>query len=194
MKLRLNLSTAPRENRRPFFAVATLLGTIGLIALALLSQVAYHAWQANRSERSTMADLERQIRESSARQAQLALHFRTPEAQRVLDRASFLNSLISERSFPWTKIFAALEETLPDGVRVVNIAPKLVKGRAEVDLTVGADNDEQKIRFLRAMEKSKSFSDVEVTLERRMDASNASNASNAQDRILLKLKVAFETI
>ncbi len=80
-------------------------------------------------------------------------YFRSPEAQQILDRAAFLNSLISERSFPWTKIFMDLENTLPAGVRVVNIAPTLKNGKAVVQITVGAANDESKIKFLEAVGK-----------------------------------------
>lgn len=187
MKLRLNLCTAPHENRRPFLAAATIVGVIGAIALIILFQAAYHSWQSNRADHAAIADYEHQIRESTARQAQLAAQFHAPAAQKILDRANFLNSLIDERSFPWTKIFATLEETLPDGVRVVNISPKLVNGRAEVELSVGAVNDQQKIRFLQAMEKSKSFSNVEVISERRADT------PNAEDQILLQLKVVYES-
>jgi hypothetical protein len=187
MKLHLNLCTAPQENRRPFLAGATLIGAISAIALVFLSQAAYHSWRSNRVDRANIAELERQIRDSSARQAQLAAHLRSPEVERVLDRANFLNSLIGERSFPWTKIFAALEETLPEGVRVVNIAPKLINGRAEVALTIGAANDQQKVRFLEAMEKSKAFSNIQITSERRTDDPNAA------DQILLELKAVYET-
>lgn len=187
MKLRLNLATAPRENRRPFLAAATLIGAIGLIALAILSQGAYRSWQSNRDTRAKIAELQNQIRESSVRQAQLASYFHTSDAQKILDRSNFLNSLIGERSFPWTKIFAALEETLPPGVRVVSISPQLVNGRAQLKLTVGAANDEQKIRFLKAMEKSPSFSNVQINSERD------STEPAALDRVVLELNVVYET-
>ena len=51
MQLRLNLSTAPRENKRPFIAGASLLGAIALILLAILSHQAYESWRANRDIR-----------------------------------------------------------------------------------------------------------------------------------------------
>src|SRR5271154_3151568 len=101
MQLRLNLSTAPRENKRPFLAGATLLGAIGLILLAILSHQAYESWRANRDIRQNIAELEHQIQASEQKQSALETYFRTPQAQQVLDRAGFLNSLIDERSFPW---------------------------------------------------------------------------------------------
>jgi len=187
MKLRLNLATNPQENRRPFLAAATILGTIALIALAILATASYGSWRANRDVNARISQLEAQIRTSSAQQAELETYFRTDQAQKTLQRANFLNSLIGERSFPWTKIFADLEQTLPAGVRVVAISPKLVNGEAQVILTVGAMNDEQKIRFLEAIEKSKKFSDIHVTAERHNDQ------QGMQDRIILDLRAVYAT-
>jgi hypothetical protein len=75
--------------------------------------------------------------------------------------------LIQQRSFPWTKIFENLEEKMPVGVRVVSISPKMDKGRVEVKLTVGANSDENKIKFLQALEESAEFSRVQVVSENR---------------------------
>lgn len=187
MKLRLNLSTTPQENRRPFLAAAGAVGTLGVIALAILAQASYRSWQGNREIHADINRLEDQIQTSSAQEAQLSAYFHSEQAQKVLDRANFLNSLIGERSFPWTKVFADLEETLPAGVRVVSISPKLVNGQAEVVLTIGAVNDEQKVRFLEAIEKSKKFSDIHVVAERRMDQ------PSALDKIVLDLKAVYAT-
>jgi Tfp pilus assembly protein PilN len=187
MKLRLNLATSPQENRRPFVAGAVALGTLGVIALALLATASYRSWQANRQVNADIARLESEIRGTSAQQAELESYFHTDQTQKTLQRANFLNSLIGERSFPWTKIFADLEQTLPAGVRVVAISPKLVNGQAEVILTVGAMNDDQKIKFLEAIEKSKKFSDIHVTAERHNDQ------QGIQDRVILDLKAVYQT-
>jgi Tfp pilus assembly protein PilN len=191
MKLRLNLSTTPQENRRPFLAAAGVIGTLGIIAFAILAQASLRSWRANREIHADISKLEDQIRASTDEQSDLDQYFHTDQAQKILERANFLNSLIGERSFPWTKVFADLEETLPAGVRVVNISPKLVNGQAEVILTIGAANDEQKIRFLEAIEKSKKFSDIHVTSERRTDQPQVGSAM--QDRIVLDLKAVYAT-
>jgi len=105
----------------------------------------------------------------------------------VLDRAAFLNSLIGQRSFPWTKIFMDLERTLPPGVRVVKISPKLDNGRAIVELTVGAQSDEGKVKFLEALEKSKVFSDIRVKRDHREEQAGP-------DRITVDLTAWYATI
>jgi len=171
MQLRLNLSTSPRENKRPFLAAASALGTIGVILLLVLSHSAYQSWRANRDIRKSITSLEEQIQADERKQSALESYFRTQQAQQVLDRAGFLNSLIDERSFPWTRIFNDLGETLPAGVRVVSISPKLEKGRALIKLQVSAMTDDAKVKFLQTLEKSKDFSDVQVQAEQRQHES-----------------------
>jgi Tfp pilus assembly protein PilN len=187
MKLHLNLTTAPRENKRPFIAGAALLGTVGLLALLVLSHTAYGSWRANREIRLEIARLENDIRVNEQKQHTLDTYFQSSQAQQVLDRAGFLNSLIGQRSFPWTKIFMDLEHTLPPGVRVVSISPRLENGRAQVTLTIGASTDGAKIKFLEALEKSRVFSQVQVKSEHRLEQ------ATGLDKIVLDLSVWYET-
>jgi Tfp pilus assembly protein PilN len=187
MKLELNLATSPQPNNRPFLAGVSLVGTIGVIALAVLSVAAFRSWRANRELRADITRWEESIHVDQQQQQALAADFRRTSSQQVLDRSAFLNSLIDERSFPWTKVFMDLEETLPPGVRVVSISPKLVNGRAEVALEIGSTTDEAKLQFLQAIEKSKTFSGMAVEKERRSDQ------PGSPDKILLSLTVWYST-
>jgi len=187
MKLRLNLASAPQENNRPFIAGAALIGTVGLLACALLSHAAYVSWRSSRDLRAGISRWESQIRSDRQRRQNLESYFNSATAHQTLDRSEFLNSLIDGRSFPWTKIFMDLEQTLPPGVRVVSIAPKLVNGRAEVTLEIGAESDASKIQFLEAVEKSKVFSGMVVKDEKYAEQAGAS------DKIVLNLTVWYST-
>ena len=162
MKLRLNLSTAPLDNKRPFLAATSALAAVGVLTFLLLSHAAYTSWRSSRDLRSEISRWQTEIRANREKQATLEAYFQTAQAKQVLDRAAFLNSLIGQRSFPWTKVFMDLEQILPPGVRVVNISPKLESGRAQVELTIGAESDESKIKFLQNLERSKVFSDIQV--------------------------------
>jgi Tfp pilus assembly protein PilN len=185
MKLRLNLSTKPDENNRSFLAAASVIGVLGLIAFLILADLAYSSWQSSRQLRADVATLQSEISANQQEQQNLQAYFHSPQAQLVLDRANFLNSLIDARSFPWTAIFMDLERTLPPGVRVVSISPRLVNGRAELSLKVGAESDESKIQFLEVMEKSKAFSGMLVKQEQNADQPGVA------DRIVLELTVWY---
>jgi Tfp pilus assembly protein PilN len=187
MKIRLNVSTNPQENKRPFLASAFLTGAVGLVALVVLANASWNAWQSSRRVRHDISVAEDEIRVNSQKQEALRSYFKTEEPEQVLDRAGFLNSLIGERSFPWTKIFMDLEETLPAGTRVVEISPHLDNGRAEVELTVGAANEETLIRFLKAMESSKVFSGLTVKQEQ------VAKEPESSDKIEIDLTVWYST-
>ena len=186
MRVQLNLSTAALENKRPFLVAASVLGAIGLITFLLFGHAAFSSWRANRQIRGEISSWQSKVRDYQQRQAALQTYFQTPQAKEVLDRAKFLNGLIGERSFPWTKIFMDLEPTLPAGVRVVNIAPKWQDGSVLIELTVGAGTDEQKLKFLETLEKSKAFSDIRLLGDRRSDQPGT-------DKIELQLTAMYST-
>ncbi len=132
MKLRLNLSTAPRENKRPFIAAAALLGTIGVLALLILSHAAYKSWRANRDIRVEIARLESDIRVDQRKQHDLETYFQSLQAQQVLDRSGFLNSLIEQReALEKSKVFSKIQ------VKAEH-RPELVTGQDKIvlDLSV----------------------------------------------------------
>lgn len=192
MKLRLNLSTTPPPNKRPFLLGAFVLGAIGVALLFLLSHAAYATWRSSRDLRANAAQWRKEIERDSARQAALAAYFRSPDAKQVLSRSQFLNSLIGQRSFPWTKIFVDLEKTLPPGVRIISIAPTLDNGRAKVKLAFGAATEDAKVKFLKSLEQSSSFSDVQPESEKSI-TNRAPGMSPAPGQIEVELTAWYET-
>jgi Tfp pilus assembly protein PilN len=166
MKIKLNLATSPLEMHRRFFVGTTLLGAAAAIALVVLGLHVYRARVAEEDFRNQMDVI--QARTAALRQENAGLEqfFAKPENAKLHDRAAFLNSLIDERSFDWTKMFMDLERILPQGVRVVSISPKMQQGQVEVKLVVGATGDESKLKFLRAIEQSGSFTKIKVIGDR----------------------------
>jgi hypothetical protein len=62
-----------------------------------------------------------------------------------------------------------MEKELPTGARVVSVEPTLVGDHVELRLTVEALNDAAKLEFLRTLENSTEFSQIQVLSERRSD-------------------------
>jgi Tfp pilus assembly protein PilN len=187
MRTRLNLATAPLENQRRFVAGAALAGVVAVAALVGLSWSVYRASRENRQERMEIARLERHISELRQQRRELDAFFSAPATHEVMDRAAFLNSLIDQRSFPWTKMFMDLEQILPEGVRVVSIAPRMQSDGVQVTLVIGATSDEGKLKFLRALEKSPAFSRIEVKSETRP------NRAGEADQVELELIAWYAT-
>lgn len=167
MRVRLNLATSPLENTRRFAVFSTLVASIGLLTMLLLSWNVYTMRRSNTAIRLEHARVESEMQTLRRRRTDLETFFNRPETIQRRDLSAFLNGLIAQRAFPWTQIFMDLEHNLPDGVRVVSIEPRLADDHLELRLTVGAKTDEGKLEFLRSLENSRSFSDIQVLGETR---------------------------
>ena len=165
MRVRLNLATKAQETHRRFMVVAGLVAAVaGIIFLAF----GWHVYSVRNVDARLRAQSEatsRKIGELQAEREDLERFFAQPENAKLHDRAAFLNSLIDGRSFNWTQMFMDLERILPGGVRLVSIEPRQAKGHVEVKLTVGASSDDAKLKFLRALEESQQFSDIQLDTE-----------------------------
>jgi type IV pilus assembly protein PilN len=162
MRIRLNLATKAQETHRRFMVVASLVAAIAGIVFLALGWHVYSVRNVDARLRAQSDITSRRIAELQAERADLERFFAQPENAKLHDRAALLNSLIDGRSFNWTQMFMDLERILPGGVKLVSIEPKQAKGHVEVKLTVGASSDDAKLKFLRALEDSNQFTDIQL--------------------------------
>src|SRR5712671_6119247 len=188
MKVRLNLATSPLESNRRFAVGATVIGTLGLVALIVLSGNAFSVWRSEKVSRARQATIESQIAALQQQRQSLAAFFDQPETVKRRQRAAYLNALIEQRAFPWIKIFMDLERILPEGARVVSIEPKLAGDNVQLRVQVGAASDESKLKFLKALESSAEFSHIELMNESRPERPEQT------DRVLLELQAQYSVI
>jgi Tfp pilus assembly protein PilN len=177
MKTRLNVATTPLVGNRRFGVAAAVIAVIGLGALFLLSNRAFQMWRSETAFRIEQAQIDSDLDRLQTERQDLEQFFNRPESIQRRDLANFLNSLIAQRAFPWTRIFMDFEHTLPPGVRVISIEPHLVNNYVQLRLTIGATSDQNKLEFLRALETSKSFSHIEVEGERHSDQGGVEGGS-----------------
>jgi Tfp pilus assembly protein PilN len=160
MRVRLNLATKPLVTHRRFLVSYAAIAAVAAIVFLSLGWHVYATRKARATTQARMQDLQAQQQNLEARRQKLDDFFKRPENARLAERAAYLNSIIDESSFLWTQMFMDLERVKPGGVRVLSIAPKMVKGNMEVHLKVGAQSDEAKLKFIRALESSKTFERV----------------------------------
>jgi type IV pilus assembly protein PilN len=185
MRVRLNLATKPLETHRKFIAGSGLLGVIAAIVFLTLGWHVYLARKANAEMRAKSAKILEQVAELEQQRASLERFFNLDVNRNLHDRAAYINSLIDARSFNWTLMFMDLEKVLPAGVRVVSIEPKQNKGRVEVKFIIGAASDEAKLKFLKALEDSKTFTHIEMVAEQHP------TAGTSTDQIVVELNAEY---
>jgi Tfp pilus assembly protein PilN len=166
MYLRLNLATKPLLSHRPFLAGAAIAALVGGILFAILGWRYYTLRQADAELRARTDKVESEMARLDAQRAQLDRYFAQPETVGLQDQVKFTAAVMEGSSFNWTRLFMDLEHTLPPGVRVLRIEPRLDKGGAEIKFLIGAANEEAKLKLLKAFEDSRSFSGLKLTNER----------------------------
>ena len=166
MYVRLNLATRPLLSHRRFFAGAALAGTLGMFLLLGLGWRFYVLRRAEESLHAQSNKLQKELNGVEAQRRDLEKYFAQQNAAGFQDHAKFVVDVLQARSIDWTQMFMDLEKTLPPGVHVAHIQPKLEKGIVTVHFTVGAVNQESKIKLLQAFENSHSFSHVELLSEK----------------------------
>src|SRR5262245_30151481 len=142
MKVRLNLATKPLETHRRFLVGAAAVAAVAAIVFLALGWHVYSAQKARATTQARMEALRAEQQNLEARRAKHDEFFKRPENAKLAERAAYLNSIIDESSFLWTQMFMDLERVKPGGVRLLSVAPKMVKGNMEVRLKVGAQSSE----------------------------------------------------
>jgi type IV pilus assembly protein PilN len=186
MKARLNLSTKPLQTHRRFLATA---GIVGVVAGLFFLGLGWHVYSVRRADaalRDKVESIRVEMVSLEQQRSDLEQFFNRPENAKLHERSAFLNTIIDEQSLNWTQMFMDLEKILPAGVRVVSIQPKHEKGRVEVKLVIGATNDEAKLKFLHALEKSPSFTSVQLVNEKI-----ASTSPGSTDLVDIELTAVY---
>jgi type IV pilus assembly protein PilN len=162
MEVRLNLATKPLESHRRFLAGASVSAIVAAGVFLALGWHVYSVRKAATEVRTHRETLNEEFARYDAQRRDLERYFKQKSIADIHDRAAFINGIIAVRSFNWTQMFMDLERILPGGVRIISIEPKQVSGHVELNLTFGAANDDVKLKFVRALETSKQFSEVQI--------------------------------
>ena len=188
MRIQLNLATNALQSHRRLLVGAGLVAFVGGLVFLLLGWHVYAARKADSEFRAQAQETSQKLEAAFAERNRLEQFFNAPENAKLHDRAAFLNSIIDARSFDWTLMFMDLERVLPSGVRVISIQPVQVKGRVQVRLKIGTRDEDAKLKFIRALESSKEFSQVQL-----IGMKGAQNADSV-DRETLELSVVYSRI
>jgi Tfp pilus assembly protein PilN len=153
MTAKLNLASNPFRNRALPWTVATIVALASIIALALIAQSTIRTNAKVTEAQNDVAKLQKSI--TALRQRGEAIRVAVPpDQQRLLKSA---HSLVDRKRFSWSQLFADLEASLPDGVRVSRILVKEVRAQsdrtvANLDLTVASKSPATITQMIEDME------------------------------------------
>ena len=157
----INLAAAPFRNDAPWW---TLLAALAAVA-ALFT--AANVW-ALASARSRGAALEAEMAGHRARMTKMAgeaaaisARLSKVDQKHLLAQAAFVDGVLGRRDFSWTRLFDALEETIPWNVRLVAVRPTTQKGVVWIDIDGEARTPDALFALEQALLDSPRFGRIE---------------------------------
>jgi Tfp pilus assembly protein PilN len=162
----LNLSTRPFK---PYRAANLGLLTL-LLVLVAVSVVQFYTYRQNSSLAAGIRDDERKAKEESESLTKqlttLNGQMYSNNAATKLGQVAFLNELLKRKSFSWTKVFANLEQVMPDNVYLLNMHPFIDdKGMLGLNIIVRGRSFVDATEFVSILEDSGIFAQVTVAKE-----------------------------
>jgi Tfp pilus assembly protein PilN len=154
----LNLASDPFRNER----LPVLL--LAVAAVGVLTLTVAHALVLREVLPGRTSGIQKEAAALDAESAKLREETRAPRVPRPqpagLAEWGLIKDLVDRRAFSWTLLFAHLESVLPDGVRLVSVAPTTRKGEVAIDVTAVARSPEDAREFVRRLEGREEFDDV----------------------------------
>jgi Tfp pilus assembly protein PilN len=155
VKAPLNLSRHPFRNERLPTLVLGIGSFVLLVATARQSVVAWDLRPGRaRDVEAEVQSLEAESARLAAESASLSGLAASNEAQREW---TAVKRLVDRRAFSWTGLFAALEEALPPGVRLVSVQPAGGASGAELSLNAVGHGSEDALALLKALQSHGDF-------------------------------------
>jgi len=151
----LNLARQPFRNER----LPTLLLGLGTAALVLVTlRQSVVAWQLlpgrARDVEGEVQSLEAEAARLGSESASLLGVATSDDAQREW---TAVKRLVDRRAFSWTGLFAALEQALPPGVRLVAVQPSGGASGTELSLSAVGQTREDALALLKALQAHGDF-------------------------------------
>jgi Tfp pilus assembly protein PilN len=177
----LNLARRPFRNER----LPTLV--LAAACLALAAATARHALVArdlapgrSRDVASEVVAIEKEIDTLRAESADLRQLAAPPDA---LKEWAAVKRLVDRRMFSWTGLFAALEQALPPGVKLVSISPVDQEGQTELALTAVGRGSEDALALMASLQAHEEFRRPQRLNEgRRASTSRACGTRRARSK------------
>lgn len=123
----VNLSQRPFLNRRPVLRLAVVLWVVGGLMLATNAWLFAGYLSGTTKNRERLAELNTEIDAAESEFDQLGERLSQVSLGDRNQHAVFLNELIDQRTFPWSRLFDDLEDALSDDVYLTLVSPSVEK-------------------------------------------------------------------
>ena len=153
-----NLARHPFRNERLPNLVFAIAG-VAMVALTVKHAFLVRALLPGRTSALHGAVTALEAEAARLRTEQASLRVYSAQSLSVARRL-VVKDVGDRRAFSWTSLFARLEELLPEGARLVSIAPTVRRGEILLDVQAVMRSPEVGWQFIRVLEDGGDFDDV----------------------------------
>lgn len=154
----LNLASRPARNET-LPALAFYVALSALLALSVKHAFVVRSLMPDRT--STRRAEVTALEEEAGRIRRESASLRDPLPDKaVLARWAAIKELVDKRTFSWTRLLQRLETVIPEGVRILAIAPHVNKGVMNLDLAVEVQSSEAGLELLKRLQQRAAFRDA----------------------------------
>jgi len=165
----VNLASDPFRRERATNAFYGLAGVALFCLLIVMTTLFFRSRVKASHIHAEIAKEEQTLQTLQSEQRGYSAVLSRPRNADIFSRSVFLNELIARRAVSWTLVFRDLETVMPGNMRLETIrlpqAPARQSGgvnRVQLDMTVGTDNPETVIQFLKNLIGSNLFGAASV--------------------------------
>ena len=162
MKTTLNLAMPSSTRERYALAWIIPVGTLGLIALVLLSVWAVKDYRALSRARASLAELWREEARVRADETAIKQELDRPQLREIYRYSRLINDVIGRRDFSILHLVDKVTQLLPEDVRLDALELDIESPNRVVRLAVSAEKEESLEKFLVNLEDSPDFADVNI--------------------------------
>jgi len=185
----LNLSTQPFPAYR-LTNIALICVFIGLAIVSVWQGRAFLRYsRMSASIRSMEQDNRVEAAALARRVADLRSRLDRPESSAKLNEISFLNHLILRKNLSWTKLFATLEELVPENVHLTTLSPQIAEdGTVTLRLGLRTKSIPDGTVFVKHLEESPLFKKLAVQFESRQEGTASADIELTLDAVYFPQK------
>lgn len=165
LRVPLNLASKPFFNNRKFYAASLLLGMV-FVVLSATNVWLYlaHRSQSLRINRE-LANQGAEAARLESEQEEIWARLQRPETEEFLDLVNYLNPLIAQRTFSWTRFLNQLENLVPHQLQIVAITPRIIESEIVVEILCNGRSGADYIEFISRLEADADFYQVNLMTE-----------------------------
>jgi len=123
-KIDLNLASRPQRNRRLFYFLGGLLGIIFLFLAAAGGNIYFRNRIKVKDIKTSIAKTEHTIKNVQKEEKKYLSQIED-KIRDYKEKADLMNSLILRKTFSWTDLLSALEDSLPEASYITSLTPSI---------------------------------------------------------------------